>query len=145
MNDDKYDGDPKFKPIWDLSKCVSASVEQVTPGTEGSTTVGFFSVVKKSDAEIDAPGLTALIKAATKGYYGDEPVDRLLQGPNYIELGGWIGDQGVALCLMGLGAILGLWDIITPMKLGIEGKQADDMMGMGFIMIAPGAESLLRA
>jgi len=46
---------------------------------------------------------------------------------------------------MGLGAILGLWDIITPMKLGIEGKQADDMMGMGFIMIAPGPESLLRA
>lgn len=145
MSNEEYSGDPKFKPIWDLNKLVSKSVEQVTPGTEGSVTVGFFSVVKRPDAEVDALELVARIKAATKGYYGDEPVERLLEGPSYIELGGWIGDQGVALGLMGLGAILGLWDIITPMTLGIEGKQADDMMGTGFIMIAPGSESLLRS
>ena len=47
----------------------------------------------------------------------------VLAGPSYIELGAWIGDQGLALALMGLGSALGIWGIITPQTLGIEGEE----------------------
>lgn len=33
---------------------------------------------------------------------------------SYIEVGAWIGDQGLALQLMGLGVLLGLWKLRTP-------------------------------
>lgn len=33
---------------------------------------------------------------------------------SFIEVGAWIGDQGLALMLMGLGALLGLWKLLTP-------------------------------
>lgn len=32
----------------------------------------------------------------------------------YIELGGWIGDQGLALQYMGLGVLLGVFKLLTP-------------------------------
>ncbi len=32
----------------------------------------------------------------------------------FIEIGGWIGDQGLALQLMGMGALLDLWVVMTP-------------------------------
>jgi hypothetical protein len=36
---------------------------------------------------------------------------------NYFEIGNWIGDQGLALTLMGLGSLLNLWTLITPSSL----------------------------
>ena len=35
----------------------------------------------------------------------------------YMEIGGLVGDQGAALMLMGIGSILGLWDLLTPRKM----------------------------
>ena len=35
----------------------------------------------------------------------------------YMEIGGDVGDQGIALQLMGAGHLLGLWDLITPKTL----------------------------
>lgn len=61
--------------------------------------------------------------------------DRLAGGPSYIEVGGVIGDQGATLCLFALGQALKLWQVITPAKLGITGASADQMAGLGFIMI----------
>jgi hypothetical protein len=61
--------------------------------------------------------------------------ERLAGGPSYIEVGGVIGDQGAAFCLFALGKTLGLWDIITPEGLGMEGPIAAQMAGSGFIMI----------
>lgn len=61
--------------------------------------------------------------------------DRLASGPSYIEVGGEIGDQGAAFQLFALGKVLGLWDIITPSKMGITGDRAREMAGSGFIMI----------
>lgn len=67
-------------------------------------------------------------------------------GPSYIHLGAWIGDQGVALRFMGLGAALGLWSIILPLDfLGIsrdEAKEedlklADIMAGNGCVALTP--------
>ena len=33
---------------------------------------------------------------------------------NYLEVGGFVGDHGIALQLMGLGHLLGLWKLLTP-------------------------------
>lgn len=60
--------------------------------------------------------------------------DMLAGGPSYIAVGGVIGDQGAAFELFALGKVLGLWDVITPEKLGMTGDMARQMAGSGFIM-----------
>ena len=62
--------------------------------------------------------------------------ERLAGGPSYIEVGGEIGDQGAAFQLFALGKVLGLWDIITPEKLGFTGAEAAQMAGTGFVMMS---------
>lgn len=62
--------------------------------------------------------------------------DRLAGGPSYIELGGILGSQDLALRVMALGKHLGLWDVITPATFHIDGPQADQMAGMGYVMIS---------
>jgi hypothetical protein len=61
--------------------------------------------------------------------------DRLAGGPSYIEVGAEIGDQGAAFQLFALGKVLGVWDVITPAKMGFTGDEAKQMAGSGFIMI----------
>ncbi len=62
--------------------------------------------------------------------------ERLASGLSYIEVGGEIGDQGAAFQLFALGKVLGLWDIITPEKLGFTGSEAAQMAGSGFVMMS---------
>lgn len=63
------------------------------------------------------------------------PVPKLQEGPSYIHAGGVVGDQGAALQLFALGEVLGLWQVVTPGKLGITGDSADSLAGSGFVMI----------
>ncbi len=78
----------------------------------------FFKVALKnsrltdSDKEVMKNTLIQLIKDH-KGIYGD--ID-LFDGNehNFVEIGGWIGNQGVALELMAMGELLGIWKVITP-------------------------------
>jgi len=56
---------------------------------------------------------------------------------NYMQLGGWIGDQGLAMQYMGLGVLLGVFKLLSPSMLGIT---SDDpmfmqMIGAGFLSI----------
>jgi len=88
----------------------------------------------------EAVGLALLQE---RGEFSDISRDRFQEGPSYIELGGWIGSQQVAIQLMGLGASLGLWDLVTPALLGIEGQMAQELLGRGMLLIAPKAESPL--
>lgn len=62
--------------------------------------------------------------------------DRLAQGPSYIEVGGELGSQEYALRLFALGKVLAMWDVVTPERLGIEGSEADEMAGMGLVMMS---------
>ena len=64
-------------------------------------------------------------------------LDRLQGGSSYIELGGILGDQGIALRLIGLGHLLGLWQALTPESMGMTGSMADQMAGMGMVNIGP--------
>ena len=69
---------------------------------------------------------------------------RLAGGPSYIEVGGIIGDQGMALQLFALGKVLQLWDIITPLSLGFTGSEADELAGGGLVMITGFETETLR-
>lgn len=97
----------------------------------------FFEVSARHDP--DAKTLRAMVASLRGGVFCQ--LD-LLDGKehSYIEVGGWIGDQGTALMLMGLGAILGLWRVIQPkMMPGIPSDLVMRMAGMGYITIqAPG-------
>jgi len=72
--------------------------------------------------------------------YKDRPY---VYGPfehSYFELGGWIGDQGLAMQYMALGKILGLWQVMHPgMILNVndpaQKQLADQMAGAGMVSI----------
>lgn len=78
--------------------------------TEHTADMIFFKVAA-------APGVNAdQLRAVTIAHRAEfcecDPFDG--KAHNYIELGGWIGDQGVALLFMGLGHLLGLFELLTP-------------------------------
>ena len=53
-----------------------------------------------------------------RGEFGDcDPMDG--GEHNYMELGGWIGDQGIAMQYMGLGVLLGVFNLLSPAMLGL--------------------------
>jgi hypothetical protein len=73
--------------------------------------VFFFKVLPKAGPDADT--LRQLIKGHTSAF--GEEVD-VFDGNehSYVELGGWLGDQGAALALIGLGTQLGLWRLLSP-------------------------------
>lgn len=82
--------------------------------------------VGKAEAEKHRAELLTILK--------DYP--RLKDGPSYIEVGAEIGDQGAAFQLFALGKVLGFWDIITPKTFGMEGPEAMEAAGRGYIMVS---------
>ena len=110
-------------------KCCDLSREYDPPGH--TVDLVFFLV---SNDEGDASELKALVQSARKGEYCD--VD-LFDGKehSFIELGAWIGDQGIAMMLMGLGTILGLWRLMTPKMLGLPDDLVMQMAGSGLVTI----------
>lgn len=78
--------------------------------------------------------LMAAFLADGNGAFGQVTADRVSGGPSYIEWGGYIGDQGLAMQTMAAGQVAGLWRVITPKMLGIEGPEADQLAGNGMVM-----------
>ena len=74
-----------------------------------------------------------------KGTFNEvDPFDGQEHG--YMELGGWIGDQGLAMQYMALGKILGLWSIMHPgdilnVNIPEEKALADQLAGAGMVTI----------
>lgn len=100
-----------------------------------SVDVHFFKVL--CDESCCRDDLVALIEPCLlpgAGEFGDLNADAMAGGPSYITLGGWIGDQGLALLLIGLGDHLKVWKAITPATLGITGADADKLAGGGMVM-----------
>lgn len=64
------------------------------------------------------------LTALHRGEFNDvDPFDRNTH--SYIELGGWIGDQGLAMQYMALGVLLGVFELHTPDTL-LHCKISDD-------------------
>lgn len=94
----------------------------------------FFEVAAKHGA--DANALRTLIAEHTGIHRECNPLDG--SEHSYIDIGGWIGDQGLALTMMGLGAVLGLWKILTPKMLpGLDDNLMAMMAGQGMVSIIP--------
>jgi hypothetical protein len=93
--------------------------------------VVFFQVANKG---ADTEELRTLITAAKEGEFGN--ID-LFDGKehSFIELGGWIGSQDVALTLMGLGTVLNLWKLLTPKTFGLPQDVAMKMAQVGLVTI----------
>ncbi len=111
-----------------------ANPESKQPQALHTADVVFFKVTPKPG--IDTQELAKKIAEHDGEFCNCNPLDGKEHG--YIELGGWIGDQGLALTLMGLGECLGLWKLLTPRTvLGKDIPEAlvQKMVGAGFITI----------
>lgn len=141
---EKIEGDPKlveavknFKEGDDASKLPGGSVHIYAMPHESQAKNGIEKVdchfimvgVNKAKAEQYKNELVAILKTYPQP-------KRLAGGPSYIEVGAEIGDQGAAFQLFALGKVLGLWDVITPEKLGITGPAARQLAGSGMVMIS---------
>ena len=119
-------------------KCFDAPANPKQP-IGHTANVHFFRVAKKG--EPTAEQLRELIVASRHGEFADvDPLDG--QEHSYIELGGWIGDQGLALSLMGLGQLVGLWKIRTPWSMlalsdgnAADRTLADQLAGAGYVTV----------
>lgn len=90
--------------------------------------VWFINVgVDKAEAEKHRDELVALLNE----WPTEQP---LTSGLSYITIGGELGSQDYALCLIALGSVLGFWKVITPALLGADKAKGDELAGSGFIM-----------
>lgn len=71
-----------------------------------------------------------------------KPVKKLIEQANnnelsYLQLGGEMGDQGIALQTMGLGHLLGEWKVLSPETLvpDLPKELKQQMAGMGMVSI----------
>lgn len=114
-------------------KCGKCCDTTGRPDPEGHTIdMVFFKVAVK-----DAPTKEEFIQL-TKDHHGEfgavNPIDG--REHNYMELGGWIGDQGIAMMYMALGVSLGAFKLLSPATmLKIDGPRALEMAGMGFLAV----------
>lgn len=120
-------------------ECIDHPGEDKQP--EGHTVdMVFFEVSLKDAEEPDKlrEQLRELVTASKAGEFCD--LD-LLNGAeySYIQLGAWIGDQGLALTLLGLGHLLRLWQVMTPKMLGLDDDLVQLMAGRGMICLRPPA------
>lgn len=103
---------------------------------EGHTSnVFFFDVCLKDNP--DPARFRELIEANPSGAFCElNPFDG--QEHSYIEIGGWIGDQGLALQFLGMGELLGLWRVMHPGKImPADSPLAQQMAGMGMVSLIP--------
>lgn len=114
-------------------KCIDApkNPEQHQPAGH-TANVEFFKVSMKDNPDPEA--LRVLLQENFKGEYCNlDLFDGKEHG--YIEIGGWIGDQSAALILMGVGKLLGLWELFTPTSMGMPSDIAMRMAEEGLVTI----------
>lgn len=112
---------------------------------EGIIDVGFFGVVPQiEDGETESlkEKFMRLVAESHAGAFSTlNPFDGKDHG--YIEVGGWIGDQEMAMRFMALAEHFGEVTVLTPKKvLGdkIDAAMEDQLMGQGLIAISPKKE-----
>lgn len=107
-------------------KCVDSRPDPGTPPHSADLIFFWVSAVNRPSAiELDR-----LLRI----HYPD--FQRFRDGPSYIEIGGILGDQGLALQLIGLGAVLGMWAVASPNIFGFAEEDAMTLANQGFIFPA---------
>lgn len=93
--------------------------------------VGFTEAAADRDGFLDA-----LRKAlADHGEFSDLDAATLAGGPSYIQLGGWLGDQTLALQFMALCEFHEIGKVLTPATLRLDGPMADKAAGLGWVFV----------
>lgn len=97
----------------------------------------FFNVCLKND-----PSAQVLRKILAN----NDNLFKLFDGEehSYLEVGAWVGDQGLALMLMGAGSLLGLWTLMTPRTMlpGLDDDIIMAMAGNGMVSIKENNEKI---
>jgi hypothetical protein len=71
------------------------------------------------------------------GIFATMTPERWANGPSYLEIGGWIGDQSDAFKFMACVQAHGLGEVITPKRLHITDEvQANTMAGLGYVLLS---------
>ena len=114
-------------------KCGKCADVGNSPDPRGHTIdMVFFKVAVK-----DNPSLEEFKRLSAESKHGDyadvDPFDG--KEHNYMELGAWIGGQGLAMLYMALGVSLGAFTLLSPALLGLSGPQALQFAGMGMLSI----------
>lgn len=123
-----------MQALHDYLQAHTAVTEQVDAPQHAD--VGFFRVAATDTP--DGEQLRALLRAnAAAGEYAQVDV---FDGHehSYLELGAWLGSQDAALRLMGLGELLGLWQLLTPRKMlkdSVPEETLQQLAGAGYITI----------
>lgn len=94
----------------------------------------FFRVSKVG--EPTAEEFERLTKEKKGAFVELDPLDGKEYG--YMELGAWIGDQGLAMQYMALGAMLNLFNLISPVtvfQLDSNDPKAMKLVGAGFLAV----------
>ena len=91
-------------------KCIDAAEDPKQPDTGHTADLIFFHVALRND-----PSREDFIKEIRE-HDGEFCEVDVFDGNehSYLEIGAWIGDQGLAMQFMGLGHLLGMWDLLTP-------------------------------
>jgi hypothetical protein len=105
-------------------KCVDKGPDRAAPAH--SVDLHFFWVSAQNDPTADE--LWALLAQVP------EVINQLRFGADYIWLGATLGSQEAALMLLGLGKLVGLWEVITPELCGKTGEDAARLAGTGMVM-----------
>jgi hypothetical protein len=110
------------------------AIRQPRGTSKAAADVFFFEVVRSSDAT--GARLRTLIDAHTGVSNEVDVFDGQEHG--YLELGGWLGDQGAALALIGLGSQLSLWKLLTPKTVlgtSVPFEIEESLAGQGLISL----------
>lgn len=125
-------------PDWGpyLAECLYADEAALPEDLEDKVIdVAFFKVLYRPD--LDPKPFAKLFTESMRrgGYYAPMTPARMKQGPSYIELGAWLGDQQTALMVMALGKHLGYFDLLTPRDMGItDEKEVQRIAGGGYVL-----------
>lgn len=115
-------------------KCGRCRDVGTKPDPIGHTADMVFFLVAKKD-EPSAAEFEALTKAHPGDWQECDPLDG--KEHSYLELGAWLGDQGVALRYMALGSLLGVFDLLTPRTMlpALDEDLVMEMAGAGYITV----------
>ena len=114
-------------------KCGKCADVGDSPDPTGHTIdMVFFKVSAK-----DNPNIKEFKRLSAAAKHGDYAVVDPFDGQehNYMELGAWIGDQGLAMLYMALGVHLGAFNLLSPALLGLSGPEALQFAQMGMLSI----------
>lgn len=114
--------------------CASLVYQHERDKSPSAADMFFFDVAAKDNP--DADEFKRLIAEHPGEFATVNPLDG--NEHSYIELGGWIGDQGLALQFMGLGVLLNLWQVMHPvnmLKMERNDPLAQQLAGVGLVSI----------